>query len=120
MKLTERHVGDVALLDLNGRLVLDDGEAMLRDRVNDLVGRGSLHIVVNLRDVNYIDSCGLGVLIAKLVSVRQKGGDLKLLNVSPRSHRVFEICKLENVFDAFDSESDAVASFQTRRVTDGR
>jgi anti-sigma B factor antagonist len=114
MTLAERPVGDVSLLDLGGRLVLDDGDALLRERVNDLVARGRLKIVVNLRDVTYIDSCGLGILIAKLVSVRNKGGDLKLLNLSPRSHRVFEICKLQNVFESFDSEADAIASFSTR------
>ena len=111
MKLTEREVGDVTLLELGGRLVLDDGDTILRDRVSDLVRRGRLQLVVNLKDITYIDSCGLGVLIAKLVSVRNKGGDLKLLHLSPRSHRVFEICKLERVFEAFDSEEDAVASF---------
>ncbi len=111
MTLAERPVGDVSLLDLSGRLVLDDGDGLLRERINDLVARGRLKIVVNLRHITYIDSCGLGVLIAKLVSVRNKGGDLKLLHLSPRSHRVFEICKLQNVFEAFDSEPDAIASF---------
>jgi anti-sigma B factor antagonist len=115
MKLVERQVGDVSVLDLSGRLVLDDGDGMLRDRVNDLLGQGRVKIVVNLREITYIDSCGLGVLIAKLVSSRSKGGDLKLLHHSPRSHRVFEICKLENVFEAFDSEPEAIASFSTRR-----
>jgi anti-anti-sigma factor len=115
MTLAERAVGDVSLLDLGGRLVLDDGDGLLRDRVNDLAARGRVKIVVNLRDVTYIDSCGLGVLIAKLVSVRNKGGDLKLLHLSPRSHRVFAICKLENVFEAFDAESDAIASFSARQ-----
>jgi anti-sigma B factor antagonist len=111
MTLAERPVGDVSLLDLSGRLVLDDGDGLLRERINNLVARGRLKIVVNLRHITYIDSCGLGVLIAKLVSVRNKGGDLKLLHLSPRSHRVFEICKLQNVFEAFDSEPDAIASF---------
>lgn len=111
MKLTEREVGDVTLLELGGRLVLDDGDALLRERVSDLVGRGRLQVVVNLKDITYIDSCGLGVIIAKLVSLRNKGGDLKLLHLSPRSHRVFEICKLENVLESFDSEAEAVASF---------
>lgn len=115
MKLAERPVGEVSLLDLSGRLVLDDGDGLFRDRVNDLLGRGRLKIVVNLKDVTYIDSCGLGVLIAKLVSVRNRGGDLKLIHLSPRSHRVFEICKLQNVFEAFDSEADAIASFSTRQ-----
>jgi anti-anti-sigma factor len=114
MKLTEREDGEVTLLDLHGRLVLDDGDGLLKDAVNNLVAKGRLQIVVNLRDVTYIDSCGLGALIAKLVSVRNKGGDLKLLHLSPRSHRVFDICKLEHVFESFDAEDEAVASFSRR------
>jgi anti-anti-sigma factor len=115
MTVLERQAGDVTILDLNGRLVLDEGDLVLRNRVNDLVSRERLKIVINLREVTYIDSCGLGVLIAKLVSVRNRGGDLKLLHLSPRSHRVFEICKLEQVFESFDSEADAVGSFSTRQ-----
>lgn len=111
MTLTEREVGDVTILDLKGRLVLDDGDLMFRDRINALVAKGRKKIVVSLRDVTYIDSCGIGVLIAKLVSVRNKGGDLKLVALSPRSHRVFDICRLDNVFEAFESEEEAVASF---------
>jgi anti-sigma B factor antagonist len=84
---------------------------MVRARINELIVGNRLKIVVNLHDVTYIDSCGLGVLIAKLVSVRNKGGDLRLLNLSPRTARVFAISKLENVFETFESEADAVASF---------
>jgi anti-sigma B factor antagonist len=111
MTLTEREIGDVTIITLNGRLVLDDGDLMFRDRVNALVAKGRKKIVVSLRDVTYIDSCGVGVLIAKLVSVRNKGGDLKLVQLSPRSHRVFDICRLTNVFEAYESEDEAVASF---------
>ena len=111
MRLTEASVGDVTVLRLGGRLVLDDGDLRLRDAVNDIVGRGRTRIVVDLGDVTYIDSCGLGVLIAKLVSVRNKGGDLKLSRVSARSHRLLEICKLEGIFQVYESEADAIASF---------
>jgi anti-sigma B factor antagonist len=111
MTLQERQIGDVTVLDLTGRLVLDEGDTMVRMRVNELVVGNRLKIIVNLQDVTYIDSCGLGVLIAKLVSVRNKGGDLRLLNLSPRTARVFAISKLENVFETFDSEAEAVASF---------
>jgi len=111
MTLTEREIGDVTIITLNGRLVLDDGDLMFRDRVNALVAKDRKKIVVSLRDVTYIDSCGVGVLIAKLVSVRNKGGDLKLVQLSPRSHRVFDICRLTNVFEAYESEDEAVASF---------
>jgi len=111
MTLTERRVGDVTLLDLAGRLVFDEGDAELRDRVNDLVAQGRLKIVVNLQDVTYMDSCGVGVLIAKYVSERQKGGNVKLLHLTSRSHRVIDICGLEKIFEAFDSEEAAVTSF---------
>jgi anti-sigma B factor antagonist len=111
MTLKERRVGDVSILDLQGRLVLDDGDALLRDRINDLVNEGRLKIVVNLHDVTYVDSCGVGVLIAKYVSVRSKGGDVKLLHLTPRSHRVMEISKLLTVFETFDSEDRALESF---------
>jgi anti-anti-sigma factor len=111
MTLKERRVGDVSILDLKGRLVLDDGDDLLRDRINDLVNEGRLKIVVNLHDVTYVDSCGVGVLIAKYVSVRKKGGDVKLLNLTSRSQRVMEISKLLTVFETFDSEDRALASF---------
>lgn len=111
MILTERQVGDVTLLELKGRLVFDDGERMLRTLVNDLVEQGRVKLVVNLSNVTYIDSCGVGVLIAKFVSVRRKGGDVKLLELSPRSRHVMAICGLLNVFETFDSETKAVASF---------
>lgn len=116
MNLTEREVGDITILTLNGRLVLDDGDLLFRDRVNALVAKGRKKIVVSLRDVTYIDSCGVGVLIAKLVSVRNKGGDLKLVQLSARSHRVFDICRLTNVFEAFESEDEAIASFSRGTV----
>lgn len=111
MTLKERRVGDVSILDLSGRLVLEDGDALLRSRINDLVNEGRLKIVVNLQDVTYVDSCGVGVLIAKYVSVRKKGGDVKLLHLTPRSHKVMEISKLLTVFEIFDSEDRALASF---------
>jgi anti-sigma B factor antagonist len=111
MTLRERRVGDVSILDLKGRLVLDDGDDLLRDRINDLVNEGRLKIVVNLHDVTYVDSCGVGVLIAKYVSVRKKGGDVKLLNLTSRSQRLMEISKLLTVFETFDSEDRALASF---------
>lgn len=111
MTLKERRVGDVSILDLTGRLVLEDGDALLRNRINELVNEGRIKIVVNLQDVTYVDSCGVGVLIAKYVSVRKKGGDVKLLHLTPRSHRVMEISKLLTVFEIFDSEDRALASF---------
>jgi len=116
MTLKERRVGDVSILDLKGRLVLEEGDDILRSRINDLVSEGRIKIVVNLQDVTYVDSCGVGVLIAKYVSVRKKGGDVKLLHLTPRSHRLMEISKLLNVFETFDSEERAVESFAVQRA----
>jgi anti-anti-sigma factor len=111
MTLKERRVGDVSILDLKGRLVLEDGDAVLRNRINELVNEGRIKIVVNLKDVTYVDSCGVGVLISKYVSVRKKGGDVKLLHLTERSHRLMEISKLLSVFETFDSEDRALGSF---------
>lgn len=115
MVLNERRIGDVTVLDLKGRLVLEEGDGVLRARVNELVEQGRTQIVVNLREVTYVDSCGVGVLIAKFVSVRKKGGDVRLLNLTPRSHHLMEISKLLNVFEIFESETEAVGSFTGRR-----
>jgi len=111
MTLNERRIGDVTVLDLKGRLVLEDGDAVLRTRVNELVEQGRTKVVLNLKDVIYIDSCGVGVLIAKLVSMRNKGGDLRLLNLTERSHRLLEISQLLNVFAIYKDEPEAVHSF---------
>lgn len=111
MTLTENRVGDVTLLTLRGRLVYQDGDALLRDRVNGLAAEGRLKVVLNLAEVTFIDSCGVGELVARLVSLRRRGGDVRLVALSPRSHRVMQISKLLDVFAIFDSEGAAVASF---------
>ena len=111
MTMTERWVGDVTILDLKGRLVLDDGDALLRTRVNGLIDQARLKIVINMQDVTYMDSCGVGALVEKYVSLRRLGGDLKLLRLTPRSQRILEITRLLGVFETFDTEPDAVASF---------
>ena len=114
MTLNERRVGDITILDLKGRLVLDDGDDQLRDKIGALSDEGRVNVLVNLQDVTYVDSCGIGVLIAKYVSLRRKGGSVKLLNLTPRSHHLMEISKLLSVFEIFESEEQAVASFRGR------
>jgi len=111
MTIDERNVGPVTILALRGRLVLDDGDALLRQRVDDLVAGGHLKIIADLTALDYVDSAGIGVLIAKYLSVRRKGGDLKLLRLSLRTHHALEITHLLTVFEAFESEEDAVRSF---------
>jgi anti-sigma B factor antagonist len=111
MTIAERSVGPVTILALSGRLVLDDGDALLRQRVDDLVTRGQLKIIADLTALDYVDSAGIGVLIAKYLSLRRKGGDLKLLRLSSRTNHALEITHLLTVFEAFETEEDAVRSF---------
>jgi len=113
MTLTEGRVGDVTVLTLAGRLVFDDGDAVLRTRVTELAAEGRTRIVLDLRQVTSIDSCGVGELVARLVSLRKRGGDIRLLHLSPRAHRVMDISKLLDVFATYDSEAAAVASFSS-------
>jgi len=111
MVIQERRVGAVTILALSGRLVLDDGDVLLRERVDDLVSRGEVRIVIDFSDLNYVDSAGIGVLIAKYLSVRRKGGNLKLLQLSMRAHHALEITHLLTVFETFEDEAEAVRSF---------
>ncbi|HVH55285.1 MAG TPA: STAS domain-containing protein [Vicinamibacterales bacterium] len=113
MNVVERRLGNVTVLDLKGRLVFDEGDGVVRDRINHLVDEGRVNILMNLQDVTYVDSCGIGVLVAKYVSLRRKGGDLRFVNLTPRSRRLLEITKLMGIFRIFDSEEEAVASFRT-------
>src|SRR5688500_4726480 len=111
LQVTQRDVGDVTVLDLNGLLVLDDGDVVFRDAVNALLARGRQQFVVNLNDVTYIDSAGIGMLISRFLAVKRLGGDMRLANLTSRSHRVMTITHLLTVFDAFDNVDDAVQSF---------
>ena len=109
--ITERVVGDVTILRLTGRLVLFEGDAVLRQYVDDLVRQGRVKLLLDFAAVTYIDSAGIGMLIAKYLSVRRKGGDLKLLQLTARSLLVMTITKLFTVFETFDTEEDALRSF---------
>jgi anti-sigma B factor antagonist len=111
MTLTERRVGDVTILDLKGRLVFEDGDDVLRRAINGLVEQGRTKILLNLGGVTYMDSCGVGVLVQKYVSVRRKGGDVRLLHMTQRGRHLMGITKLLDVFQIFDSEADAIASY---------
>lgn len=110
LEIAERVVGAVTILDMQGRLVLDETE-FFRRRVDELVRQNRLQILLNLKAVTYIDSAGVGMMVGKYLSVRRLGGDIKLLHLSPRSYRVMTITKLLTVFEAFDSEEQAVAAF---------
>jgi anti-sigma B factor antagonist len=111
LEITERTAGDVVVLVLKGRMVLEGGELALKAHVDRLVQEGRRKIVLDLRGVSYIDSAGLGMLVAKYASVRRNGGDVRLVHVTERSNRLLSITKLVTVFRMFESEAEAVASF---------
>jgi anti-sigma B factor antagonist len=112
MQIEERAVGDVVVLDLKGRVTLGDGDELLKDKVNSLVNRGFKKIVLNLAEVPYIDSAGLGEIVRTYTTVSRQGGSLKLLNLTKRISDLLSITKLLTVFETFDTESEAIKSFQ--------
>ncbi len=111
MTIQERIVGSVAVLDLNGKLVLGDGDTLLKDKVHSLVFQGHKQIVLNLGGVSYMDSSGLGALVASSVTAKSNGGQIKLVNLTKRLQDLLSIAKLLTVFDSFDSEAEAFRSF---------
>lgn len=113
-QMTERQVGGVTVLDLAGDLTLEDNSTQLfRDTLNTLLQQGRRDILANLAGVPYIDSGGLGQLVASYTSVTRRGGRMKLLRINARNRHLLTVTRLITVFDTFESEAVAVASFQT-------
>jgi len=111
MQISERNNGAVIVLDLKGKITLGEGDELLKDKVNSLVNQGHKKIVLNLADVPYIDSAGLGEIVRTYTTVSRQGGSLKLLNLTKRITDLLSITKLLTVFETFDSENEAVRSF---------
>ena len=111
MQIDERTVGDVMVLDVKGKVTLGEGDEMLKDKVNSLVQQGHRKIVLNLAEVPYIDSAGLGEIVRTYTTVSRQGGKLKLLNLTKRIQDLLAITKLLTVFETYESETDAVKSF---------
>jgi anti-sigma B factor antagonist len=111
MQIDERKVGDVTILDLKGKMTLGDGDEVLRTKINGLIQAGAKKMVLNLGDVPYIDSAGLGEVVRTYTTVSRQGGALKLLNLTKRIQDLLAITKLLTVFETFDSEAEAVKSF---------
>jgi anti-sigma B factor antagonist len=111
MKLTTREVSGVTIVDLSGKITLGEGGMTLREEVRKLLADGSKKIVLNLGDVNYIDSSGLGELVSAYTAVKNAGGELKLLNLTSKVRDLLVITKLVTVFDVKDDEASAVSSF---------
>ena len=114
MQIEERAVGDVVVLDLKGKITLGEGDELLKDKVNSLVNQGHKKIVLNLADVPYIDSAGLGEVVRTYTTVSRQGGSLKLLNLTKRITDLLSITKLLTVFETFDSEDEAVRASRRR------
>jgi len=112
MKVSNRQVDGIAVVDMSGRITLGEGSVVLRDTVRDLVTKGQKKILLNLGDVTYIDSSGIGELVSGFTSVRNQGGELKLLNLTKKVHDLLQITKLYTVFDVKDDEASAIASFK--------
>ena len=112
MKSITRQVNGITIVDLSGRITLGEGSVLLRDLVRDLVTKGQRKILLNLGDVTYIDSSGIGELVSAFTTVRNQGGELKLLNLTKKVHDLLQITKLYTVFDVKDDEATAVAAFK--------
>jgi len=111
MKSSSRQIDGITVLDLSGRITLGEGSVILRDTIRDLIGRGQKKILLNLGDVSYIDSSGIGELVSAFTTVRNQGGELKLLNLTKKVHDLLQITKLYTVFDIKDDEANAIKSF---------
>jgi anti-sigma B factor antagonist len=111
MKLTTREVSGVTIVDLSGKITLGEGGLTLRDEVRKMLAAGQKKIVLNLGEVNYIDSSGLGELVSAYTAVKNAGGELKLLNLTSKVRDLLVITKLVTVFDVKDDEAAAVAAF---------
>ena len=114
LSIVERQVEDVTVLILTGQILLDDGDLAFRRQVHDLISRGGVKIVVDLAGVTYIDSSGVGMMAAKLKTVRESGGDMRLLHLTGRSQRLLGMMKLMTAFETFEDEAAAVRSFSWR------
>ena len=111
MEIVERTVSDVTVLDLKGKMTLGEGDELLKDKINSLLAAGKKKLLLNLEGVPYIDSAGLGEVVRTYTTVSRQGGSLKLLNLTKRINDLLSITKLLTVFEVFDDEATALASF---------
>ncbi len=111
--LRTRESNGITIIDLKGRITLGEGSATVRDTVRDLLSLGQKRILLNLSDVNYIDSSGIGELVSAFTAAKKQGGELKLLNLTKKVHDLLQITKLYTVFDVKDDETLAVKSFSS-------
>jgi anti-sigma B factor antagonist len=111
MQIDERTVGNVKVLDVTGQITMGQGNTQFKDKIHSMVNQGHKQILVNLGGVSYVDSAGLGELVAAFTTVSRNGGKMKLVNMTKKMNDLLAITKLSNVFETFDKEQDAVKSF---------
>ena len=111
MRVIERRIGDVTILQLIGRLELETGDVILRDTINRVVEAGQVKLVLDMKEVTRLDSAGIGMLVSKYLTARRAGGTIKILHPTERTDHLMDITKLTTVFEVFDDEESAVKSF---------
>ena len=112
LKIASREVAGVSILDLSGRITLGEGSVQLREAIRGLIGKGTKIILLNLGDVNYIDSSGLGELVSAFTTAKNQHSEVKLLNLTKKVHDLLQLTKLVTVFDIYNDEASAIASFK--------
>ncbi len=112
MKSTVRQIDSVIVVDLSGRITLGEGCTQLRELIRDQLSKGTRNVLLNLADVTYIDSSGIGELVSAFTTVSNQGGQLKLLSLTKKVHDLLQITKLYTVFDVHDDETKAISSFE--------
>ena len=111
VKLTTRQVNEVTVIDVSGRITLGEGSSLLRDELRSLIGSNRRMILLNMADVSYVDSSGIGQLVAAFTTVSSQGGQLKLLNLTKRLKELLQMTKVISIFEVFDDEKKAVVTF---------
>jgi len=115
MQITERAIGDVTVVDVSGKVTLGDGgDTMMKDKLRSLIQQGRRKVLLNLADVSYVDSAGLGAIVQSYATVTNQGGALKLVHVTKRIKDLLAITKLITVFETYDNEAEAVTSFSQK------
>ncbi|MFY9855717.1 MAG: STAS domain-containing protein, partial [Terracidiphilus sp.] len=110
--IASREVDGVVVLDLNGRITLGEGSVQLRDAIRGLIGKGKKSVLLNMSEVNYIDSSGLGELVSAYTTAKNQQAEVKLLKLTRKVHDLLQLTKLYTVFDIKDDEASAIASFK--------
>jgi anti-sigma B factor antagonist len=111
MKINVRNVGNVAVVDLSGKITIGEGDILLRDKIHELLESGKKNLLLNMEKVSYMDSAGIGELVACYKRAREKSGTVKLLKASGKVADLLQLTKLQEVFETFENEKDALGSF---------